>query len=191
MVAVAQFTLADVANRLGVAQHRLIHLCEKGVIAPEVEDAHGRGSSRVFSARNLLEFAIALRLRGAMLPVAAVGAVLHVLRAFEGSLQRELPGFSLPESVRENAAPDLRIIVSDGSIIYFLLGRAGNEAKLFGGVPLDQITGDKPASIKAATLEARPAGKSAGANGFGEPEGSRFVRLELSVTEIAQDLPMD
>ncbi len=185
------FTLSELARDLNAPQHRLIHLCEKGVIAPDVEDARGRGSSRLFSARNLLEFAIALRLRRAMLPVAAAGAALRVLRAFEGRLQRELPGFSLPESLREDRAPDLRIIVSDGSTIYFSLGRPGGETKVFGGVSLDQITGDKPASMKAATIAAMPAGKGAGANGFGGPEGSRFVRLELSVTEIARDLPLD
>src|SRR6266511_4260143 len=93
------FTLSELARELDTPQHRLIHLCEKGVIAPDLRDARGRGSSRVFSARNFLEFAIALRLRRGMLPVAAIGAVLRVLRAFEGRLERELPGFSLPESL--------------------------------------------------------------------------------------------
>lgn len=185
------FTLSELARTLDSPQHRLIHLCEKGVVAPDLRDARGRGSSRVFSARNFLEFAIALRLRGGMLPIAAIGAVLRVLRAFEGRLQRELPGFSLPESLREKDAPDLRVIVSDGSTIYLSLGGPRAEAKLFGGIALDQITGDTPPPIRAAEVASPASGKGAGANGFGGPEASRFVRLELSVTEIARDLPLD
>ena len=162
-----------------------------GVVAPDLQDASGRGSSRLFSSRDLLEFAVAFRLREMMLPVASARAMIHVLEAFEGRLDREPGGFSLPESLREDGAPDLRIIVSDGSTIYFSLGQAGSDARLFGGIAIAQITGDKPASIRAATIGARPVGKGAGANGFGGPEGSRFVRLELSVTEIARDLALE
>jgi hypothetical protein len=186
------FTLSELARDLETPQHRLIHLCEQGVIAPELQDARGRGTSRVFSTRNFLEFAIAIRLRAAMLPVAAVGAVLRVLRIFEGRLHRELTEFSLPESLRVSDAPDLRIIVSDGSIIYFSLALAGGEAKLFGGVPLDQITGDKPPPISSiGVAPAEPtSGNGTNGTGFGGPERSRFVRLELSITEVARDLPL-
>jgi hypothetical protein len=187
------FTLSELARNLETPQHRLIHLCEQGVVAPELQDARGRGTSRVFSTRNFLEFAIALRLRAAMLPVAAVGAVLRVLRSFEGRLQRELTEFSIPESLRERGAPDLRVIVSDGSIIYFSLASARGETKLFGGIPLDQITGDKPPPIRALRVAPAEAtsGNGARGTGFGGPERSRFVRLELSVTEIARDLPLE
>jgi hypothetical protein len=58
-----QWTLTEAAGLLREPQHRLIYLCEKGVVRPDYEDAKGRGSSRRFSARNLLEFAVALRLR--------------------------------------------------------------------------------------------------------------------------------
>ena len=71
------FTLSEIARRLDVPQHRLIHLCEKGVVVPDVHEAAGRGSSRVFSSRNFLELAVALRLRDMMLPVAAIGAVVR------------------------------------------------------------------------------------------------------------------
>ena len=37
------FTLSEIARRLDVPQHRLIHLCEKGVIVPEIHGAAGRG----------------------------------------------------------------------------------------------------------------------------------------------------
>ena len=194
MHAERSFTLADLAERLGVAQHRLIHLCEKGVAAPDLQDASGRGSSRVFSSRNVLELAVALRLRDMMLPVSAVQAILQVLRTFEGQLERELPGFSLPESLRDESAPDLRIVLSDGRSIFFSLGVAG-QAKLFGGIPVEEAiaaeTGWDRKLRSAPGSSKKRASSSADPRAFGGPERSRFARLELSVTEVARDLPID
>lgn len=187
------YTLSELARRLDVPQHQLIHLCEKGVVVPEVQGAQGRGSSRVFSSRNVLEIAVALRLRAAMLPVAAVGVVIHVLGAFEAQLERTASGFSLPRSLREEGAPDLRVIISDGRTIYFSLGNVGKKPKLFGGIPIAQITGDRPRVIEPAAV--KPARGSVNGDSaslaFGGPERSQFVRLELSVTEVAQALPLD
>jgi len=184
------FTLSEIARRLDVPQHRLIHLCEKGVIVPEVHEAAGRGSSRVFSSRNFLELAVALCLRDMMLPVAAVGAVIHVLRAFEQRLHEDLPHFALIDSLREDRAPELRVIISDGQTIYFSLGTAGKQPKLFGGIPLEQLEGEAPGwngQIDAVRFRGNARN---GASGLG-PEKSRYGRLELSVTAIAQSLPIE
>lgn len=181
------FSLSEVAHRLQVPQHRLIHLCEKGVVVPDVHDAAGRGSSRVFSARNVLELAVALRLREMMLPVATASAVVHVLRAVEGQLRQELPGFSLTESLQAPRSPDLRVIISDGQTLYFSLGMVGQSPKLFGGVPLGRVAGNAKAwngridPIRSRGTQARS---------FGGPEHSQFARLELSVTAIANALPL-
>ena len=185
------FMLSELARSLDAPQHKLIHLCEKGVIAPEFRDAAGRGSSRLFSARNFLEFAIALRLRSMMLPVAAVGAILHVLGGLERMIQKDLPEFSLPDNLRDAGAPDLRLIVSDGATIYFSLRHPGAEPKLFGGIPMDGLESGsqaKPRIIGDAGRRGHPPGAR---NEFGGPESSKFVRLELSVTAIARDLPLD
>lgn len=185
------FSLSDVARRLETPQHRLIHLCEKGVVVPDVHDAAGRGSSRVFSSRNFLELAVALRLRDMMLPVTAVGAIVHVLRAFEQRVRRDLPHFSLAESLRDVRSPDLRVIVSDGHTIYFSLGSPGRKPKLFGGIRLERLSGDASqwdGRIEAVRL---PAHRNGRADGFGGPEHSHFARLELSVTAIAKALPFD
>ncbi len=191
MEAGRSFTLSDLARRLEVPQYRLIHLCEKEVVVPDLQDAHGRGSSRVFSAHNFLELAVAVRLRSAMLPVAAVSAVLHLLRAFANRLDGELSGFSLPDSLRDTSAPDLRIIVSDGRAIYISLARADAEPKLFGGIRFDQLVG-KPPTVRPARSVPTSSGRKGAATGqFGGPEGSRFVRLELSVTEVARSLALD
>ena len=106
-----EWTLTEAARLLGEPQHRLIYLCEKGVVQPDVQDAEGRGSSRRFSARNLLEFAVALQLRDLEISVSLVGAVIHVLRAFERSVKRKISDFRLPESLREPRAPDLRVVI--------------------------------------------------------------------------------
>lgn len=184
------FTLSEIARRLDVPQHRLIHLCEKGVVVPDVHGAAGRGSSRVFSSGNFLEFAVALRLRDMMLPVAAVGAVVHVLRAFEQRLREDLPHFALADSLREDRAPELRVIISDGQMIYFSLGAAAKQPKLFGGIPLDQLEGETPAwDGQIDAVRFRGNGRNS-AGGLG-PENSHYGRLELSVTAIARALPID
>ena len=191
MVDERSFSLSDVARRLDVPQHRLIHLCEKGVVVPDVHDAAGRGSSRVFSSRNFLELAVALRLREMMLPVTAVGAIVHVLRAFEQQLRKDLPDFSLADGLRDPRSPDLRVIISDGQTIYFSLGMPGQKPKLFGGIPLEQLSGGTARWDGRIEAVRRRAGANRDTDGFGGPEHSQFARLELSVTAISKALPID
>ncbi len=177
------FTLADAARRFEVPQHRLIHLCEKQIVVPDVRDADGRGSSRVFSARNVLELAVALRVRDLMLPLTVAGSIVHVLRVLEEKLKEDVPHFSLVASLRATNPLDMRAIVSDGQSVYFTLGKAGDDPKLFGGVPLE------PAGGLAGPIQVREVSEAG--SGFGGPEGSRFARMELSVTAVAQALPID
>jgi hypothetical protein len=143
----------------------------------------------VFSPRNFLELAVAVRLRDMMLPVAAVGAVIHVLRAFEEQLQREIPKFSLADSLRNESAPDLTVIIGDGRELFFSLGALGKHSKLFGGVPLEAVNGARNGwhgeirPIRVSTTPKRNE-RALGA------EQSRFARLELSVTAVAQSLEL-
>jgi DNA-binding transcriptional MerR regulator len=184
------FTLSEVARRLDTPQHRLIHLCEKGVVVPDVHGAAGRDSSRVFSSRNFLELAVALRFRDMMLPVAAISAVIRVLEVFEGRLQEDLPHFELAASLREERAPDLRVIISDGQRIYFSLGAAGEQPELFGGIALAHFESDaQPWDGRIDAVRVRENARN-GVDGLG-PEHSRYGRLELSVTAVAQSLPID
>lgn len=180
------FTLPEVARRLEVAQHRLIHLCEKQVVVPDIQDAGGRGSSRIFSLRNVLELAVALRLRDMMLPVTATGAIVHVMRALEDRLRKDLPDFSLVTSLAGADAPDLRAIISDGQRIFFSLSQGGKAPKLFGGISIDGLSRD--GARDAATI-AIVDGHGTG-EAFGGPEESRFARSEISVTAIARALPI-
>lgn len=189
------WTLTEAARLLEEPQHRLIYLCEKGVVEPDVQDAEGRGSSRRFSNRNLLEFAVALRLRDLELPATLIGAVVHVLRAFEGAVGREIRGFRLPESLRAKGAPDLRVVIGDGRRLYFTLGAGAGPPKVYGGIDLAELKEPEGAGRSRPKLRlvkpARPTGGATAAGDFGGPEGSRHTRVEISVTRIAQDLPLD
>jgi DNA-binding transcriptional MerR regulator len=189
------WTLTEAARLLEEPQHRLIYLCEKGVVEPDIQDAEGRGSSRRFSNRNLLEFAVALRLRDLELPAAVIAAVVHVLRAFESAVGREIRGFHLPESLRAKDAPDLRVVIGDGRRLYFTLGAGGGPPKVYGGIDLDDLKEPKRAARARPKLRlVKPptsAGGAARAGDFGGPEGSRHTRVEISITRIAGDLPLD
>lgn len=183
------YTLTDIARRLDVPQHRLIHLCEKGVVVPDVHDTAGRGSSRLFSANNVLELAVALRLREMMIPVSVTGSIVRVLRQFGRELQTKLGDHPLPHALRGPNAPELRVIISDGVSIYFSLATPGRKAALFGGIPLQALaTKDRPWDGK---LPERPASVRGGKHPFGGPEASQFARMELSVTSVARALPLE
>jgi len=188
------WTLTEAARLLEEPQHRLIYLCEKGVVEPDLQDAEGRGSSRRFSSRNLLEFAVALRLRDLELPATLIGAVVHVLRAFAAAVGREIRGFHLPESLRAKGAPDLRVVIGDGRRLYFTLGAGAGPPKVYGGIDLDDLKEPQSAARSRPKLRlvkpAPPPGRATGADDFGGPERSRHTRVEISVTRIAQDLPL-
>jgi len=183
------WTLTQAARLLREPQHRLIYLCEKGVVEPDLQDAKGRGSSRLFSARNLLEFAVALRLRELEIPAAVVGAVIYVLRAFEQRVAAEIAGFQLPASLREPKAPDLRAVIADGRRLYFTLRAGKAPAKVFGGLDLRALGSSRKSSrALAREIDIVDALVDRGSEDFGGPERSRHARIEVSITRIAQDL---
>lgn len=183
-----EWTLPEIAKALQEPQHRLIYLCEKGVVIPDLAEARGRGSSRRFSKRNLLEFQLALRLRRLALPVGVVQAITHTLRRFAETTRAADPSFDIVDSLRRPGAVDLRILVKDGDRLYFSIARGEKKPRLFGGVDFQKLVrskGDAP----AIGAEVSPsASESVGS--FGGPEGSRQARIEVSVTEIARSLEL-
>ncbi len=186
------WTLSEVARLVGQPQHRLIHLCEKGVVRADFKEAKGRGSSRRFSRRNLLQFAVALKLRELMVPVAPIAAVVHVLDAFERVLARDIPGFSLPESLVASGAPELRVIISDRRTLFFALHPKKGAAKLFGGIDLETLEIEGAGSGRVSRkLKAVKPGKGAPEALFGPESVSEKGRIEVSVTALAKDLPKE
>lgn len=176
----AGWTLSEAARLLGEPQHRLIYLCEKGVVQPDLQDAEGRGSSRRFSARNLLEFGVALRLRELGIPASVIGAVLHVLRGFERAIGKKLPGFKLPGSLTVTAGPELNVIVGDDQRLYFSLESGKGKGKTYGGIPIRELMGAKDDAgqpkkpLRGVGKEAKP--------------GRLLAKVEVSVTGIAKEL---
>ncbi len=188
-----EWTLTEAARLLQEPEHRLIYLCEKQVVQPDVQDAQGRGSSRRFSPRNLLEFAVALRLRESELPASIVAVVIYALRAFEASVSKRMRGFRLPESLRISKAPDLRAVISDGSKLYFTLRTDRSSPKIYGGLDLRRLSASKG---KRSVIEPKLArsgapGRRVAPQDFGHPEGSDHTRIEVSITRIARDLRIE
>jgi len=189
--ATREWTLTEAARLLGEPQHRLIYLCEKGVVQPDLEDAKGRGSSRRFSGHNLLEFAIALRLRMLEIPALSIGAITYTLRVFEHKVQQQIPDFCLPCSLRGAGAPDLRVILEDGRL-YLTLGTGQNTPKVYGGVDLKKLGRDKnkksAGDLQRALVLRTSSGRKMGHGANGE---IGVARVEMSITRIAQELRLE
>jgi hypothetical protein len=132
-----------------------------------------------------LEFAVALKLREIMIPVAPIAAILGVLREFEKKVSREIPGFSLPEGLRQPRAPDLRIVITDGGKLFFTLGKGNARPKAYGGLDVGELqsagkTGQRRgyASIRSKLPPARLPVRG----------GNAQARVEVNVTRVARDL---
>lgn len=166
----------------------MIYLCEKGAVAPDLGDARGRGSSRVFSERNILEFALALRLRKLELPVTVVAAVVRVLRRFAEVVRSSKPGFDIVTSLRGPDAVDLRILVKDGEQLFFLLAARTGPTRLFGPLDFSKFGARRPPFVPRRIPELRTRLPH---KGLGGPEGSREARIEISVSEVAKGLRLD
>ena len=76
-----EFTLSEVENVFKAPQHVLIHLCERKVVIPDIQQTEGRGKFRKFSTRNMVEFAVALELKKYQIPLLVIKALLIVLSA--------------------------------------------------------------------------------------------------------------
>src|SRR5215470_840980 len=175
------WTLTQAAKLLGHPQHKLIHLCEKNVVVPDVRDARGRGTSREFSKRNLFDFAVALEMRRIELPVSFVKAVLRVLQNFESEAREMLGEFVLPDSLGKPGAAELTLIIVDGERLYFRLDREGTKARIFGGV-----------DIRHPRVRGR-ARQHVGVGRLGPADAQRVLstartRTEVNLSEIARHL---
>ncbi len=174
-------TLTQAARALGVPQHKLIHLCEKRVVVPDVQDARGRGSSRQFSKRNLFEFAVALEMRRLELPVSFVQAVIRVLRSFETEVRSAQGDFALPDSLVAGGAPRLKLLILDGERLYFMLTKGNDPSLVFGGVDV---------------RHPRARGRARKHQGIGrlqqadvqEAFATARTRTEVDLSQIARDL---
>ena len=173
----SEWTLSEAALVLGEPQHKLIYLCEKEIIIPDLGQATGRGSSRRFSGRNLLEFALALNLGKLMIHTQVIGAIIRVLRTFEKRVAKEMPDFSLFPGLVGNSAPELRVVIRNGQKLFFTLGKLGAFSKAFGGIDFHKLVEGKAVRVNA--LRGRtPA----------DDEKEDRSRVILDITRIAKEL---
>ena len=174
-------SLTKAAKAFGVPQHKLIHLCERKVVVPDLQDARGRGSSRQFSKRNLFDFAVALEMRRLELPVSFVRAVLRVLRSFETEAQSSQRDFVLPDSLVPDSSPRMTLIILDGENLYFTLSENENPPVVLGGVDVKHP---------------RARGRARNHKTIGRPQKvttreafkAARMRTEVDLSKIARDL---
>lgn len=170
------FTLTQIAAALAIPQHRLIHLCEKGVVEPDLGEATGRGSSRRFSATNVLEFGVALEFRKLELPITAVQHVVAALRSFFRVLGRT--GTRVPEDLL-GADSSVAVEIMDGQHLLFVQGSGRRATRVMTGPDLyPSAEGDPRRTVLR---------KSSGEELRHLVEGARS-HVHVDVTRIARDL---
>lgn len=172
MAAEEPITLKEVQLRLGVPQHVLIHLCEKGVIEPDFAETSGRGKRREFSRRNLFEFGVALALRKFELPVATTALIVRVLRAFSRAVDKAAPGFEVPESLLEREVELSLHFYAGEHLVLSACGEAFRKPLLVGAKigPSSRSTDAPPRVTRLAEL----------------PQAYE-ARLDINLTEIARN----
>lgn len=87
-------TLGQLAKILDEEEHRLIHLCERGVIIP-AEDAQGRGTVRRFDANNVFCFSVAIEIQRWGVHVALLKPVIALLVKVIGVAKKGQAGWNL------------------------------------------------------------------------------------------------
>lgn len=163
--------LKEVQLRLGVPQHVLIHLCEKGVITPDFAETAGRGKRREFSQRNLFEFAVALTLREFEMSVATTAFVVRLLRSFERAMAKAVPDFTLPDFLLEKGI-DLTLSLYDGRLLVVSARGGPLRRPLLLGVVITRASREPEARLRLEKLNELPKTFDA--------------RLDLDLTRIAR-----
>jgi DNA-binding transcriptional MerR regulator len=162
--------LREVQLRLGVPQHVLIHLCEKGVIEPDFSETSGRGKRREFSRRNLFEFGVALAVRRLELPVATTAMLVRLLRTFSRAVAKAAPGFELPGALLADGT-ELALHLYDGRHLVLHARDGAVRRSLFVGANMDDAL-SPTARPRIEKLEALPTQYEA--------------QVEINLTQIAR-----
>jgi DNA-binding transcriptional MerR regulator len=185
----SQWSLSEAARLLNQPQHRLIYLCEKRVVVPDLGDARGRGSSRRFSARNLLEFGIALKLRELTVPARSISAILYALRAFEAKVASRREDFDMPAGLLTPNAAGLRIILTDEGRLFFSLHSKAEGEALFGGIEFDRLAASRQTKRRSKIASPRRSGLDF-PDFHGRLPEKAAARVEIDVTRIARRLDL-
>ncbi len=184
----SKWTLTQISSLLNQPQYKLIYLCERGVIIPDGSDAKGRGSSRRFSARNLFEFVVALKLSEFHVPTNLTVNILRALRSFDRHLGESYPMLKLPYSLRIPNSPEVKIILIDGSRLYFSIGIKGRKPTYIGD--LDLLNYDKY-TFSTKTVDDPSTSEVAIERTKTLPMESQIALFELNLSQIAKNIPLN
>jgi DNA-binding transcriptional MerR regulator len=107
-------TMKEVAARLARPAHRIIHLCEQGVVRPRV-DAQGRGSVRQFSREDVFRILLALWLQEAGVGIPVIKPLMEALDRFMEikevkEVRKMLGRYDLVEVIRHVGSDDKPVL---------------------------------------------------------------------------------
>ena len=181
-----EYTLTEVSELLQYPQHRLIYLCEAKVIVPDYSDAKGRGSSRRFSERNLFEFMVAITLGHFYVPANISVKIIQLLQMFEVEISKLLPNFLFPSSLTDSNSPQISLLITNGTTLFFVLDLANSHPIILGGVDLNEDS----QIMQLANIEVRFEGKDncINVNGLIHQMSGSNAFLMLNLTQTAIDL---
>ena len=183
-----EWTLTQISSLPNQPQYKLIYLCEKGVIIPDGSDAKGRGSSRRFSARNLFEFVVALKLGEFPLPTKLTTNILRALRSIDKHLGESYPMLKLPFSLRIPNSPEVKSILINGSRLFFSIGIRGRKATFIGDV--DLLNYDKH-TVSTNSVDDPSESKFSIKSTDNLPTESEIALFELNLSQITKNIPLN
>lgn len=82
----------EVAEILGIRPSQVQYYTDMGVVIPDVSAPTGRGTRRVYSERNLIEFEIARRAVANGISIENAAVIISGLRAFDESVEKSYGG---------------------------------------------------------------------------------------------------
>ena len=169
------FTLGKIQEILDTPQHTLIHLCEKGVIVPDFSDAEGRGKSRRFSMRNLVEFAVVLHIRKFQIPVLTTRAIMIVLKKIEDRVQKDVPNFSILDMGRKDHPQLTAYVEAEANLIFSVFFPGENRSMhIKCAVPSFTQVLTRKKGVRFVVLKELP--------------DTYAARLEINISKIMEDL---
>lgn len=140
-----QFSLSKVEKLFNVSQHVLIHLCEKNVITPEIQQTEGRGKFRKFSANNVFEFGLALELRRYQIPLSLIKAILLVVSGALRKVRNSFPDVSIHALLQFTQSS---LYLCEGSYVIFEFEGSHNlQKKILLAVELNKIITQKEEAV--------------------------------------------
>jgi hypothetical protein len=89
-----KFSNKELTQLTGMSNRQIIYLAERKIVAPEIKEASGRGTTRLYSKRDAMKLLVAQALRKSGMDFPSLGIVASVVGSFcaelEGLLGEEM-----------------------------------------------------------------------------------------------------